>query len=176
MVPDRSPDDWQVLGVAPGSSLEEVFRAYSRRKAIYADNSLASYSLYDHDERAALLARVEEAYERIVAASSDPSGSGGPGDPSPEKPLGPSPTLEERPGAFLRHARLMRQTTLAQLAAETKIRAALLERIESETFSGMPARVYVRGFVIQYAKALDLEDPDRVAEAYLAKLEQAIGS
>lgn len=168
------PDDWQVLGIAPGASLEEISRAYSRRKAIYAADSLASYSLYNGDDRAALLARIEQAYARIAAAI-EVQTADSPADPSAEQPIGPPPSMEEHPGAFLRHVRLAARTTLAKLAEETKIRASLLELLEAESFNQLPARVYVRGFVIQCAKALDLDDPERVAEAYLAKLEQAVG-
>ena len=175
MDPDQQLDDWQVLGIAPGSSLEEVFQAYSRRKAIYAADSLSSYSLHDDDAREKLLARIEEAFGRIAAASGGLSAAGGPGAPSVDPPSGPTPDLDQRPGGFLRHARLMRRTTLAQLAEETKIRSSLLELLEAESYADLPARVYVRGFVIQVAKALDIADPDRVAEAYLAKLEAATG-
>ena len=172
---NQQPDDWQVLGVPPGSSLEDIFQAYSRRKALYAEDSLASYSLHDDEGREALLARIEEAYASIVTANSDRPADGGTAQTFLATPTGPAPDLTERPGSYLRHVRLMRRTTLAQLADETKIRASLLELLEAESFSDLPARVYVRGFVIQCAKALEIDDPDRVAEAYLARLAEAVG-
>ena len=176
MTDDRQFDDWQVLGILPESSQEDVFRAYSRRKAVYAEDSLASYSLLDDEARDALLAKIEEAYARIVAATADPTGAGSPALPSLDPPSGPAPNRDDRPGAYLRHARLMRRMPLAQLADETKIRSSLLELLETQAFSELPARVYVRGFVLQCAKVLDIEDPESVAEAYLAKLAEAVGS
>jgi cytoskeletal protein RodZ len=59
---------------------------------------------------------------------------------------------------------------MAQLAQETKIRASLLELLESEAFSELPATVYVRGFVIQCAKVLGINDPESLATAYIAKM------
>jgi flagellar biosynthesis protein FlhG len=169
-------DDWQVLGIAPGATPEEVFRAYSRRKALYSADSLASYSLHDDDSRQAMLDRIEEAYSRITAATGAPRGEGESDESKLERPTGPPPDVAERPGAFLRHLRTRRRTTLVQLSEETKIRASVLEMLEAESFADLPARVYVRGFVLQYARALGLDDPDRIAAAYLAKLDDALGS
>ena len=60
--------------------------------------------------------------------------------------------------------------TLAEVAEEIKVRPSLLEKIESEQFQHLPAPVYVRGFIFQYAKLLGLPDPESIAAAYLARI------
>jgi cytoskeletal protein RodZ len=91
----------------------------------------------------------------------------------PEPPTGEAPPAEDEPGAHLQHHRLTRSLPLAEVAEEIKVRAALLERLEDESFSDLPASVYVRGFVVQYARLLGLPDPDEIASAYVAKMEEA---
>ena len=61
---------------------------------------------------------------------------------------------------------------LAQVAAEIKVRASLLEKLEDQDFSYLPATVYIRGFIVQYAKHLGLDDPDGIAIRYLARMEK----
>ena len=87
-----------------------------------------------------------------------------------EAPTGPPPDPRTEPGALLNHHRRAQGLTLEHLAAETKIRAVLLEQIESEAFDDLPAAVFVRGHVLQYARALGLSDPNELAARYLAKV------
>ena len=65
----------------------------------------------------------------------------------------------------------MRETRgieLGDIAQRTKISERYLRAIEDERFSDMPAAVYVRGYVMEYARALRI-DPQRVVESYLAR-------
>jgi flagellar biosynthesis protein FlhG len=78
-------------------------------------------------------------------------------------------------GGRLRRARLRRGFDLQQIADVTKISVANLTRIEEETFDELPAGVYVRGFVIAYARTIGL-DPDRVVAGYMARVEEARGA
>jgi hypothetical protein len=172
MADDPRPEDWELLDIAPGASREEIDRAYQRRRALYAPGALASYSLYDRQDRTDLLDGIDEAYRRISEAhrETEPTET-----QTPEVvavPDGPAPDFREQPGAFLHHSRTMRGVSVDDLAEETKIRASLLAIVENEEFSALPAEVYVRGFVVQYAKALDLSDPEGLANAYLLKMRQ----
>lgn len=177
MARDPGPQDWEILGLEPGAAVEEVRRAYARRKALYGSDTLATYSLHDEPEREALLERLDDAYRTIVqqvqtaAPAPAPAGS----EPQVEAPSGPPPPADERPGAHLRHQRLTRRVSLNELASETKIRASLLDLLEGESFGDLPAQVYVRGFVIQCARALKLPDAESLAEAYLERMRQALG-
>ena len=50
-----------------------------------------------------------------------------------------------------------------------------MRAIEEERFSDMPAAVYVRGYVMEYARALRI-DPQRVVEAYLTRFRKGSGT
>jgi flagellar biosynthesis protein FlhG len=168
--------DWELLGLAPGASFEEVRAAYDRRRGLYDPDALATYTLHDVAERETLLDRLDDAYRAISAQLGDlPELSSAKPAPLVEATEGPVPAAVQHPGAFLRHYRLARQVTTDRLAAETKIRASILELLESEAFTALPAPVYVRGFVVQCGRALKLDDPEGLAEHYLAKMHAAIG-
>ena len=177
MAREPRPQDWEILGLDPGAAADEVRKAYAHRKALYGDDALATYSLHDEREREALLERLDDAYRTIVESIGAARVTRRPAEPGPEvqPPAGPAPPLEERPGAFLRHQRMSRRVGLDELAHETKIRASLLELLETESFRDLPAQVYVRGFIIQCARALKLNEADGLAEAYLAKMQATLG-
>jgi cytoskeletal protein RodZ len=52
------------------------------------------------------------------------------------------------------------------MAEMTRISKTHITAIENEDVAKLPADVYVRGYVYQYAKVLKLE-PERVATSYL---------
>jgi len=64
-------------------------------------------------------------------------------------------------GELLRSAREARGISLEQAEEATRIRKAYLEALEAEDFARMPAQVYVRGFLRNYALYLGL-DPEEV--------------
>ena len=167
-------EDWEVLGVEPGADLEKVHRAYHTRRSLFSDSSLATYSLLGPDERSALLGRIDEAFMRISNAAADLAAA--PTRPEEDEldaalaGLKTPTDLVGDPGAFLRHHRLVSGLTLEQVSVETKIRPNLLAAIEKEEWSKLPAPVFVRGFVLQVARLLQLDEPDRLAAAYVAKM------
>jgi len=63
-------------------------------------------------------------------------------------------------GARLRQARVKKGWTVQQASERTRITVKHLVALESGDVSGMPAPVYVRGFVRGYAKALDLPEDE----------------
>jgi hypothetical protein len=162
-----------VLGLQPGADHGAVRRSYLERKALYASESVATYTLLEGEERTALLERIEEAYRRIVGLPAPPPPLAAVKEELPAAPAGPPPPADDEPGAHLRHHRLRGSMLLAEVADEIKVRATLLEKLEEEQFPSLPAPVYVRGFVYQYAKLLGLPDADRLVTAYLAKMEAA---
>ena len=70
-------------------------------------------------------------------------------------------------GSFLKKIREYRNISLEELCEFTKISKSYLASIESEEFDNLPASVYVRGFIVQVAKALKLS-PDKVATGYMS--------
>jgi len=89
-----------------------------------------------------------------------------------EHGIEPPPDPQLSPGPHLRYHRLRQSRSLEQAAEDTKIRRVLLEQIETHHYSGLPAPVYVRGFVISYARFLNLPHPERIAAAFLDKMNQ----
>jgi cytoskeleton protein RodZ len=65
-------------------------------------------------------------------------------------------------GEKLRRQRLQNRISLERVSLETKIGVRLLEAIEAEQFEKLPGGVFRRSFVLQYARALQL-DPDEIA-------------
>jgi flagellar biosynthesis protein FlhG len=75
-------------------------------------------------------------------------------------------------GPRLRRARLQRGIELDQIANVTKVSPAFLRGIEEEAYDELPAPVYVRGFLVAYARAIGL-DSTHVAASYMARLEES---
>jgi hypothetical protein len=74
-------------------------------------------------------------------------------------------------GALLQRLREARGMTLRQLGEVTKVSVHYLKAIEANQFGDLPSRVYLRGFLIQYARALKVSS-DRLAKGYLAFAER----
>src|SRR5262249_25868692 len=65
---------------------------------------------------------------------------------------------DEHFGSCLRRARENRALTLGDVSAATKVPRSALELLESGKLSGLPAHVFVRGFIRSYAKAVGIKD------------------
>ncbi|HVL99894.1 MAG TPA: RodZ domain-containing protein [Egibacteraceae bacterium] len=74
-------------------------------------------------------------------------------------------------GETLRAARRRHGRTLADAAAETRVRESYLAALEEEEFAALGGGVYVKGFLRSYAKFLSL-DPEPLLEAYRAEYER----
>lgn len=188
-----NPTHYEVLETQPGVSDEEIRRAFRRVREIYAEGSLAIAGLYDEHELAELHAHAHAAHDilctpdrrraydlslpeadlaRAVRAAAKI------GVPHPierqettESTLGPD---EEVTGGTLRRVREAKGIELTEVAQRTKISERHLRSLEDERFSDMPAAVYVRGFVMTYARALRI-DPNRAAASLLRRYHDARG-
>jgi curved DNA-binding protein CbpA len=109
-------------------------------------------------------------------------------EPKPEPaaaPPAPAPTLEpvvpvsdfigEFTGPAIKALREQRGLDLRSIADHTKVSARYLEYIEEENFQKLPARTYIRGFLMLYAQALGCI-PERVAGDYLKRYDAVIKS
>lgn len=74
-------------------------------------------------------------------------------------------------GEFLKKIREYKNVEIERLADMTKVSKMHLINIEDENFSKLPAPVYVRGFVFQYAKCLKLPS-DKVANSFVARMKR----
>jgi hypothetical protein len=69
------------------------------------------------------------------------------------------------PGSYLRRRREQLGLPIALLCERTRIRQ--LECIEQERFDELPPELYVRGYVLAYARALGIVDPALVTASFL---------
>ncbi|HET7738394.1 MAG TPA: helix-turn-helix domain-containing protein [Tepidiformaceae bacterium] len=67
-------------------------------------------------------------------------------------------------GDSLRRARDARSLSLSDIARDTHIPEYLLEALERDDFAAIPAPVYVRGFIRNYARRVGLEPDDLLAQ------------
>jgi cytoskeleton protein RodZ len=67
-------------------------------------------------------------------------------------------------GETLRRERVKRNLDLNRISNELKISSRLLEAIEAERFDKLPGGVFVKSFVLQYARLLELDEDDIASE------------
>src|SRR3954467_13081163 len=67
-------------------------------------------------------------------------------------------------GETLRRERIRRNLDLDHISRELKISSRFLEAIEEERFDRLPAGVFAKSFVRQYAALLDLDGEELAAE------------
>jgi cytoskeleton protein RodZ len=79
--------------------------------------------------------------------------------------MGETPALTF--GEELRRERLIREITLEEISAATKISVRLLTALEASNLERLPAPVFTRGFIRSYSRHIGL-DPDEMVNAYLA--------
>lgn len=69
-------------------------------------------------------------------------------------------------GAFLHKVRTYKNVNIERLSESTRISRTYLLAVESDDYSALPAPVFVRGFVVQFARHLGL-DETKVAAGYM---------
>lgn len=84
-----------------------------------------------------------------------------------------SPFIAEFTGPVIKVLREQRKLTIRNIADMTKLGSRFIEFIEEENYQGLPARPYLRGFLVVYAKALGYE-PERVVNDYLKRYDAAM--
>jgi flagellar biosynthesis protein FlhG len=189
-LPMDEPTLYAVLGVTRSASDEEIRRAYKRQREIYATGGLATVSLLDGPALTRAQRKLDEAYDTLLDAirrraydlSTFP-------DPEPlvlsarttrpalaaeqlmlqddlAREIGPD---TEFTGPLLRKVRESQGIDLADLSAKTRIGRGYLQAIEDERWGELPALVYTRGFLVEFAKQLRL-DPVQVHKTYLRRM------
>lgn len=186
---------YELLGVSPSATEREIKEAYKRLKSIYQPGSLAIYSLFSEEELKKASRALDEAYKVLVDKSSREAYNEEliqQGRLKSEELLQKKPTAapergqkiafqeeevteegrffpqEEHiyKGDFLRRMRIFKQVELNDISKVTKISVETLNKIENDNYEALPNRTYLRSFLIEYARCLQL-DPMEVANAYL---------
>lgn len=199
-----SDSHYELLEVPPTASFEDIRRANRRIRDIYGAESIATSGLYDPASLEAVHRRLDLAYTTLMDAARRkeydlelfPDGVPMPISAPPAEPqvqTRPTPKLSEdsvmtavRPpmpelssrtefsGPLLRQIREAVGVELREIAERSKIGMAYLHALEGEVFAKLPAPVYVRGFLSEYARILGL-DAERVKQTYLDRYRAARG-
>jgi flagellar biosynthesis protein FlhG len=97
-------------------------------------------------------------------------------DPTPIKiEVPPEPAIfaeTEFTGDLLKQVREARSIELLDISQRTKISVAHLRAIEEERWDAMPAPVYLRGFLVEYARYMRL-DVGQVTRTFMARANRA---
>ena len=170
---------YEVLDVPRGAPADVIEAAYRDGRALYDEEGVATYSLLDAAERRAERARIDEAYRvlsnpALRAAYDRELGLPPAPVPPPTKVYDPDRRKgivlpDPVTGADLKRFREERGIPIAQIAAASKVGSRTFEDIEADRLDKLPAPVYVRGFLQEYAKVVGL-DPKATAESFLARL------
>jgi hypothetical protein len=172
-------DLYSALGLEPRASRDQVERAYRFCLELYGEGSVATYSLLEPTEAEQLRLQVREAYEVLVDVERRRAYDEGRGFLPPDSPVltFPAPPSTAPPtelpavltGADLRKLREARGISLRHIATVTKIGLRFLEYVEQDRFALLPAPVYLRGFLLEYARLVGI-DPRRAADAYMKRI------
>jgi curved DNA-binding protein CbpA len=186
-VVSQGEDYYGVLGVEPQASRDQVERAYRFALEMYGEGAIATYSLLEEDEIEATRARIREAYHVLGDPARRREYDLSRGLVSPDSPLLPFPAPDRTgadggggastdldvpdllTGADLRRIREARGISLRDIAAQSKIGVRFLEYIEEDRLPYLPAPVYLRGFLQEYARVVGL-DGAKVVQAYMSRL------
>lgn len=187
---------YEILGIPPHVSSGQIQAAYRFARTLYLGESAPSHGLLDADERALFLTQVEEAYACLSNPSTrrdydahlqQTSPRRAPPRSQPATPVAPAPgPTEAMPepsvggagepeplrvpdvvnGAALRKLRESRSLSIDQIAALSKVGSRFLQALEDDRHAVLPGRVFARGFLIEYARAIRVSESDLV-ERYL---------
>lgn len=186
---------YELFDVAPTSSFEDIRRANRRIREVYSAHSVVINGLYTQQRLDDLHRRIEGAYRTLMDSTRRaeydeelfPNGLPSRnilGESAATAQLEPPPPPEDRPempvltpdtdftGALLQRVREARGIQLRDVAERSKIGMTYLQAIEDERFNKLPAVVYVRGFLVEYAKILGV-DQERVLDTYLERYRKA---
>jgi curved DNA-binding protein CbpA len=175
---------YEILEVSYRATWGEIQKAYELARKTYGPDSIASYSLFALEDREGIFKRVEEAYQTLsdqekrrrydeglakvvqelagqvpVASVESPQS---PESPATEDPL----TSGEVTGKVLKQIREKRGISIQEIADRTRINITYLYFLEEDNFRSLPAEVYLRSYLAQYARILHL-DAKTLVEGYM---------
>ena len=170
---DTFKKHFQTLELDVDATLPDIKDAYSSLKNLYSTDSIAISPLMNEiteEKRERILEDIEHAYktlsvlhikEKLILKS----------EPVSESPPENGQTEEkEFDGSMLRRARLSKNIELKEIADSTNISKYHLLNIENENFKELPARIYLKGFIVSYAKHLGL-DAEKIANTIIERFE-----
>ena len=175
MSEDSLQASFDFFGLSHEASMDEVEKSFRELRNLYSEGSLATYSLLDDADRQEKLAALRQAYDRILQSySHTPDSEAAPArgaEPFPAEPLKVNidADLQQMPGLFLQQSRKALGLSLQDVSTRTKVRASILQDIEEQRFDFLPAPVYLRGFLREFARMVNVPDADALIDAFMAR-------
>lgn len=160
------PDPFEILGLTQGVSMLKVEQAYKYLKDLYSNDSLATYSLLDPEQRRNLLDSLDQAYSEILAGNKSTVGTV-PVSEEPDFEDMEMPDQNKNPGAYLRWCRQRAGLSLKDLSRKIMVSSTRLEDIELERFDKLPAQVFVRGYIAEYIRCFNISESKELIENYI---------
>ena len=163
---------FDLLELTPEASLKEVRSKYTYLKNLYSGDSIELLALnedFSAELRNDYLSRIEAAYEQLSLLFEDKN----------QTLIPPALRINDEArlwigqidcfdGATLRAVRERLGIELKDMFAVTRIQLHYLQDIENEVFDLFRAEVYLRSFIIEYARFLCL-DAQKVLSDYLPR-------
>ena len=196
-IPPRTEEQnlYELLEIYPGASEEEVRRALKQIREWYGADGLAGRAACSLAECDDYLGRAEEAHARLLDRSKRreydrsnfPEGFSATRermtserdsiagtvaatrDSLPRVDLTDDQLVD---GKFLGEIRRERNVELIDISNRAKSSVTYLKAIEEERFADLPAPVFIRGFVTEYARFLKI-DPRRAVRDFMARYESS---
>lgn len=173
---------YDILEIPHGSPPHEIRHAYQHLKLLYSSNSIAVSSMlleFPEESKQHILAEIEEAYHKLMGIE-DPCGINQRPKERPSMESNPAVMelvagIETFGGADLRRVRESLGLDINNMAAVTRIKRQYIDDMECERFDALPAAVYLRGYVSEYARYLGL-DYTKVASDYMKKYKDFKGN
>lgn len=165
------------LGLSIGASLDEVERSFLELRNLYSEETLATYSLFDEADRQDRLEALQNAYERILQAYAETPENEASLAQNEEPPVAEpiraniDADLRLSPGLFLKQSRQVLGLSLQDVAEQTKVRSSLLRSIEEQRFDFLPAPVYLRGFVREFARMVRVPEINALVDTFMSLYE-----
>lgn len=191
MKPLDEQDHYEVLEVAEDASPDDIERAYRIISSTYSQGSGAVYSMLDGVDLESVRVRIDEAYgvlSDVAARRHYDAVRLGRAEPAAEavqlsialptppehdegglegfEDVDPGGDSAVYDGARLRRSRLRRGLEIDEIARITKVSPTYLHFLEEDYLDGLPAPVYVRGFVKAFARCVGI-DVDAAARGYM---------
>lgn len=178
MTPDelKRKECLDVLELPADASPYEVRAAYQHLKDLYTKGSIAISPIeddYPQEAKGDILQEIEEAY-KWLATNQGSRGDGrasaisGSDSTVSSEVRAEMSTIESFDGSILKSIREQLGIELGEIEMATKISRQHIRSMEEDKYKSLPEPVYVRGYLIAYAKCLGLE-PQKVANTYIEK-------
>ena len=177
MADDELQASFDRLGLSLDANMREVERSFRELRDLYGDESLATYSLLEYADRQDKLESLQAAYDCILSSRlhTQPFAEDGSVTVVDEQHLISGPHIicvdadpEQMPGLFLQQMREARGLSLHDVAQRTKIGSFQLQGIEEQRFDILPAPVYLRGFLKEYAREVEAPDAEALINSFIA--------